>query len=149
MSDHANIPYAGVADRLARTAFERVQAVCNELYASVEALKRKSADGAGAAGYSDVAASVSAVEIREASGVVVLAFAFEATLSGTPGYDTLLKVTKAFPKAKVAGAVGFLSAPPAAGAVSCVMLEDGSVKVGTVGTGGAYNCVGTLTWIRR
>lgn len=151
MSDHANITYAQVADRNARLAFEQASAEITALKRTVSALAARLGEaGNGAAGVSSVDDAVSAVDVREtADGIVILTFAFSVTPGGTPTYATFLSVDRGFPKLAVAASVSYLAAPPAAATVTCTVLADGSVKVGTTGTNAAIECVATAIWKRR
>lgn len=151
MTDKANITYNQIADRNTQTAFAQT---ANEIAAVKRALlaleARFSETGYGAAGISSVSADVSATDIREtADGLVVLTLAFTVTLGGSPGYESFLVLGKGFPKLAAAGAVSYLSAPPSAGSVTCTVLPDGNVMIGTNGTGGELDCVATAVWKRR
>ena len=151
MSDKANITYNLVEDRNARTAFEQT---ANEIVGLkrtlANVLSRFNDTGYGAAGLSSVSASVTAADIREtADGLVILTFTFSATL-GTASYSSFMVLGKGFPKLATAGAVSYLSAPPSAGSVSCTVLPDGNVMIGTTSTGtGTLSCVATAVWKRR
>lgn len=149
MNESANITYSQVADRTARVAFEQVAAEITALKrAAAKAAKADS--GYGAATVSGVSAAVSAYDMRETpDGLMILTFAFSVTPGGSDTYATFLSVDKGFPKLAVAAAVSYLSAPPAAANVTCAVLADGSVKVGTTGTNAALDCVATAIWRRR
>lgn len=148
MSEHANIDYTGVADRNARRAFEQAAADVTSLKRAVSDIEgRLAANGSGASGVSDVAASVSSIDMRAAyPGAMFLTFAFAADLDGSGAYETAFKLKRNFPRSAVAGAVSYLSSPPASGYVTCAVLADGTVKIGKNGTGGATDCVASVAW---
>lgn len=149
--DHANITYTNVADRAARTAFAQTSSEITALKRSTAALESRFAEtGYGGASILTAADGVTSSEVREsAEGIVILNLSFSVTLPST-GYSNFLTLGGGFPKTAVAGAVSFPSAPPA-GSVTCVVLPDGQVKIGTnVTTGsGTLDCVATAVWKRR
>ena len=137
----ANITYALVEDRNARTAFAQVSDEITALKRGVSKIESVSNDtGYGAASVSSVTAGVT-FDIREAAdGLIVLTAAFPVDLADGPSYATLLTLSNGFPKMAVAAAVSYHSAPPAAGSVSCNVLPDGNVKIGIAAGAGTLDC---------
>jgi hypothetical protein len=150
MSTKANIVYSAVEDRNARIAFSQVAQEITAIKRDLSGLLSSAADsGYGAASVSSAATGVT-FDVRETNqGLVVLSMAFPVDLADDPSYETLLTLGNGFPKMAVAAAVSYLSAPPAAGNVSCTVLPDGNVKIGIAAGTGTLDCVATAVWKRR